>query len=339
MHTPSRLALVVIPLLFALSACPATPATGAGGGGASGGGAAGINPAACGTINTSKAGRRLYAFLVASAELDRASIELERSVQDACRKMANALGVSSAGTTKEVCVRAATELDANLKVSVKTEKRLVTRYTPPVCHTDLEFTAGFVAECEGRAKADVDVSCSGRCGGTCNGACDGQCAAAGAGGQCAGQCSGTCRGRCTGQCEGHADVNASAECKASAELRAGQHPECTEPKVEVVQQDVTIVDDTKFKQAMAAIQVGMPQLLRAGAKLESAGRAVGNWVATGAKLASATGELLGELGEKGACVVGQIAGVVAASANIQARFSVSIEVSAQVSASAGAAAQ
>jgi len=90
---------------------------------------------------------------------------------------------------------------------------------------------------------------------------------------------------------------------------------------------------------MAAIQVGMPQLLRAGARLERAGRAVGNWVATGASLVKATGQLVGDLGEKGACVAGQLAGVVAASANIQARFSVSIEVSAKVSASAGASAQ
>jgi hypothetical protein len=340
MNPPLRLAsLVAVPLLLALAGCPPPSQTGGGGGGVGGGGAAGINPAACGTINTSKAGRKLYAFLVASAELDRASIELEQSVQDACRKMASALGVSSAGTTKEVCVRAATELDANLKVSVKSEQRLVTRYTPPVCHTDLEITAGFVAECEASAKADVNVSCSGRCGGTCNGACDGQCAAAGAGGQCAGACSGTCRGRCTGRCDGYADVNASAECKASAEVRAGLRTECSEPKVEVVRQDVTVVDDTKFKQAMAAIDAGMPQLIRAGAKLERAGHAVGNWVATGASLVAATGQLVGELGEKGACVVGQIAGVVAASANIQARFSVSIEVSAQISASAGATAQ
>src|SRR5678815_5776793 len=49
---------------------------------------AGISPDACGKIDTSKVGRKLYAFLVASAELDRASVELENSVRDSCRKMA-----------------------------------------------------------------------------------------------------------------------------------------------------------------------------------------------------------------------------------------------------------
>jgi hypothetical protein len=345
MKIPSRLVLAVAAsMLIGLSGCPAPTGAGGGAGGtAGGGGAAGINPAACGTINTSKAGRKLYAFLVASAELDRASLELERTVHDACRKMADALGVSSAGPMKEVCTRAATELDANLKVSVKTEQRLVTRYTPPVCHTDINLTASFAAECEARATADVNVTCTGRCAGTCSGACDGQCAAAAggdaAGGQCAGQCEGTCRGKCTGRCDGYVDVDASAECKASAEVRGGLHTECTEPKVEVVRENVTVIDDTKFQKAMAAIQVGMPQILRAGARLERAGRAVGNWVSTGASLVRATGQLIADLGEKGACVAGQVAGVMAAAANIEARFSVSIEVSAQLSASAGASAR
>ena len=46
-------------LAAALAACPLPP-RGAGGGG--GGGAVGINPDACGTINTSDVGRKLYAF-------------------------------------------------------------------------------------------------------------------------------------------------------------------------------------------------------------------------------------------------------------------------------------
>jgi hypothetical protein len=329
-------------VVLALSGCQPPGAGGAGGGGggaAAGGGGAGINPGGCGTINTSKAGRKLYAFLVASAELDRASIELDQTVQDACRKMTSALGVSTAGTTKEVCNRAATELDANLKVSLKSEQRLVTRYKPPVCHTDVDFTAKFAAECEASAEADVAVTCSGRCGGTCSGACDGECAAAGAGGQCAGACNGTCRGRCSGQCDGYVDVDASAECKASAELRAGLHTECSEPKVEVVRENVTVVDDSKLQMAIAAIQAGMPQLIRASARTERVGHAIGAWVQTGTQLVNESGRLIVELGEKGACVAGQLAGVAAAASQVRARVEVSVEVSAQVSASAGASAQ
>jgi hypothetical protein len=325
-------------VIAAFAACP-PPGQGGGrrgGGGAGGGGAAGINPDACGTINTTKVGRKLYAFLVASAELDRSSFELENTVKGACAKMARELGVSDQGDTREVCMRAKAELDANLQVSIKTEKRLVTRYTPPVCRTDVDFTASFAAECEASASADINVRCEGTCGGTCNGACDGTCSSGGAGGACNGTCNGTCRGDCSGSCNGYADVDASAECKASAEVRATTHTTCTPAKTEIVQQDVTVVDATKWNKAMAAINVGLPDLLTASKKLELTAKAVVLWVQTGASLVRASGQLVGELGERGVCVGGQLAGVVAAAANIQARIDVSIEVSASVSASAGA---
>lgn len=325
-------------LVAALAACPPPKGGGAGGGGGGGAAAGGINPDGCGTINTSAVGRKLYAFLVASAELDRASLELENTVRDACVRMNTELGTPTTGDTRTVCMRAKTELDANLQVSIKTEKRLVTKYTPPVCKTDVDFTAGFVAECEAKATADVRVSCEGRCGGTCNGACDGTCSA-GTAAQCNGQCSGTCRGSCSGSCEGYANVDASAECKASAEIRATTRTTCTPAKTEIVQQDVTVVDATKWNKAMAAINAGVPVLLTAGKKLELAGRALVLWVQTGASLVKASGEIAGQLGAKGTCVVAQLAGVVAATAQIQARFSVSVEVSASVSASAGATAQ
>jgi hypothetical protein len=328
--------------LLALTGCPPA-STGPGGTGGTGGGGGGgglaISPDSCGKIDTNPVGRKLYSFLLASAELDRASIELESSVAAACRRMADILGVSSAGTTKEVCSRAATELDNNLKISVKTETRLVTRYQPPVCTTEVDFAAGIVAQCEARATADVAVTCDGRCSGTCNGTCNGTCSSGAAGGVCNGQCAGTCEGRCTGGCDGYADVDASAECKASAEVRASLRTRCTEPKVVVDRETVTIVDDSKFQKAMAAIEAGMPAILATGKKLELAGKALVLWVQTGASLVRASGELAGQLGEKGLCVGGQLAAVLAATANIQARFSVSIEVSAQLSASAGAQAR
>lgn len=323
--------------VVALSACP-PPKGGGGGAGAGGGGAVGVNPEQCGKIDTSTTGRKLYAFLVASAELDRSTLELEGTVRDACKTMARKLGVSEEGDTRTVCMRAKQELDANLKISIKTEKRLVTKTTPPVCKTDVSFTADFAAQCEARASADIAVSCQGSCGGTCNGACDGTCSA-GTSAQCNGQCKGTCRGKCSGECQGYANVDASAECKASAEIRATTRTTCTPAKTEIVQQDVTVVDATKWNRAMAAINAGVPQLLTAGKKLELVGKALVLWVQTGASLVKASSKLAGELGAQGVCVVGQLAAVVAASANIQARLDVSIEVSASVSASAGANAQ
>ena len=324
-------------LVATIASCPPPKGAGGGGGGGGGGGVP-INPDSCGSINTNPVGRKMYAFLVASAELDRASTELENTVHEACNRMNTEFGMATTGDTRAVCTRAKQALDANLQVSIKTEKRLVTKYTPPVCKTDVDFTASFVAECEGKASADIAVNCEGRCGGTCKGACDGTCSS-GTASQCAGQCNGTCRGSCSGSCEGYANVNASAECKASAEVRATTHTTCTPAKTEIVQQDVTVVDATKWNKAMAAINAGVPVLLTAGKKLELAGRALVLWVQTGASLVKASGELVGQLGEKGACVAGQLVGVVAAAANIQARFSVSIEVSASVSASAGATAQ
>jgi hypothetical protein len=328
----------MIVMVLLLAACPG-PQTGAGGVGGGGGARAGISPDACGKIDTTNVGRKLYAFLLASAELDRASLGLERSVHDACKRMCVELGVPAGGDIRETCTRAAKELEANLQVSVKSESRLVTRTVPPVCKTDVDFTASFAAQCEGRAAADVDVECTGRCAGTCNGACDGQCAGTAAGGQCAGQCDGTCRGRCSGGCDGYVDVEASAECEASAEIRAVTHTTCTEPRVEVVRENVTVVDDSKFQKAMAAINAGMPTILKAGVKLERAAKALGLWISTGASLVKASGQLVGELGEKAVCVGGQLAAVAAAATQIQARFTVSIEVSAQVSASAGAQSQ
>lgn len=272
-----------------LAACPPPGnTTGTGGGGGRGGAGGGISPDSCGKIDGTDTGRKLYSFLLASAELDRASLELETSIAGACRRMARALGVDETGDTKTVCTRAATELDANLKVSVKTESRLVTKHTPPVCETKVDLEAGFIAECEGRAVAN------------------------------------------------NSSGSASAECRASAGIRATTRTECSEPKVEVVRENVTIVDDSKFQKAMAAIDAGMPAILRATKKLELAGKAVATWVETGANLVASSGKLVADLGEHGVCVAGQLIAVAAASTNIQARISVSIEVSASVSASAGA---
>jgi hypothetical protein len=335
----------LMPLVLCLSlagfatGCPA-PGTGPGAGGRGGGGgggsaAGGVNPDACGPINTSKVGRKLYAFLVASAELDRASLELEQSVKGACIKMAQELQVATDGDTKTVCDRAIAALDANLEISVSKETRMVTRVKPAECTTNIDFMAGIVAECEATVAADVNIQCEGSCGGTCSGQCDGTCAATNASGQCAGECNGTCRGSCSADCQGYADVSASAECKASAEVRASVNTTCTEPEVEVVQQDVTVVDDTKFQMAMAAIRVGMPTLLKAGAKAKLVAKAAVLWAQTAGSLVKSSGQIIGEIGERGLCVGGQLAGALAAVAQVEARFTVSIEVSASVSASAG----
>lgn len=329
-----RSTLVLVGACAALATgCPPPKGTQPGGTGSN------INPSACGDLSTDKVTRKLHAFLTASAELDRASASLERSVHDACVRMAVELGVPSDGDTRTVCKRAVDELQANLQVSVSQEQRLVTRYVPPVCTSQVEFTASIVAECEASLAADVSVQCQGTCSGSCNGTCAGTCAAQNADGSCAGACEGTCNGSCSGTCAGYASVDASAECRASAEIQTSIHTECSEPRVEVVQETVTVVDDSKFQRATAAINAGMPTLLRVGAQAELVGKAMVNWVSTGAGLVKASGQLVGQLGERGLCIGAQLAATVAAVAQIEARVSVSIEVSASVSAAAGAQSQ
>jgi len=288
-------------LLLLLAACP-PPAKSTG---PTGTAPQGINPDGCGRIDTTATGRKLYAFLVASEELDHATAELENSIRDACRKMAVDLGVSPDGDTKTVCTRASQELQANMQVSVKTEKQMVTRTTPPVCHTDIDLAGSFAAKCEGQAEGSIKGTCEG--------------------------------GTQTGNtCEGYTSVDASAECKASAEVHATTHTTCTPGHVEIVQQDVTVIDATKWNKAQAAINDGVPQLMLAGMKLQLAGKAAVAWAQTGEQFAQSAGDLAADLGEQAVCVAGQVAGVVAAASTIQARFQVSIEVSASFSATAGA---
>jgi hypothetical protein len=318
-------------LLAAMVAC-VPPKNGKGGGG---GGT--VDPKACGKIDVNDAGKKLYSFLDASAALDRATREMDTALLGACKKMAKELGVPVSGTTKQVCDTALKALDDNLKVSVKTESRLVTRTTPPVCTTDVDFQANFAASCDAKVAADIDIQCEGRCGGTCRGACEGTCqGGTGAGGECNGVCEGQCNGSCSASCDGYANVDASVDCKASAELRAVVETTCTEPKVEVVREDVTIVDDTKFQAAMRAIDVSMPTIIKVGAKAKLIGKAMVNWVTALGRLVKASGQLVEGLGDAALCAGGQLLLAMSAVADIQVRVEVSVEVTAHASASAGA---
>ena len=332
MLKPSLLAVLALLGSILLTGCP--PKGGMGGGG--GGQGAGINPNACGDLSTAPVSRRIHSFLVASAELDRASLELEGSVLGACRKMADELGINPVGDTRTVCNAVAAGLEANLQVSVSTEKRLVTREVPPVCTTEIDFAAGVAAECQATVEANVKMTCDGRCTGTCNGACDGTCAGGtSTGGQCNGQCNGQCGGSCTGGCDGYVTGGVDAECRASVEVRAALHTTCTEPRIEVVEESVTVVDATKFARAQAAIQAGLPTIRRAAKKAELVARASVVWAKTLGGLVRSGGELVAELGDRSVCVAGQFAAALGAAADVQARFSVSIEVSASISGSAG----
>jgi hypothetical protein len=316
--------------------CPTPPPKAAGGGGGDAKVAKGVQPDACGKLDGSDVGRKAYAFLQASAELDQASIELEGTVHEACERMAQELQIAVDGDTETLCNRVSVELNNSLEVSVSEEQRLVTRTKPAVCTTELDFAAEVVATCEAKIQSDITVRCEGQCGATCTGACDGTCSATAADGSCAGTCDGVCQGSCSGSCQGTGSVTASAECKASAEVRAGIRTTCTEPEIEVVTENVTVVDATRLNRAIAAIKIGVPVLLQSAAKAKIVGKAFVHWSKTAVSLAGASGKLFKDLGSRGICVGIQLAAAVAASARISARIDVSIKVSAKVSASAGA---
>ena len=144
------------------------------------------------------------------------------------------------------------------------------------------------------------------------------------------------RGNAPGGCEGHANVDASAECRAAAEVRADIRTTCSEPKVEVVTENLTVIDASKLDAGVRAIQVGLPTLLRAGAKAKLVAKAVIQWSKTAARLAGSGKKLANELGKRGVCVGLQLAAYAASSVEISARIDVSIQASASISASAGA---
>ena len=172
-----KLGLIAVVLLG--TSCGPVPAGSEGGLG---------SPDACGNLKTSDMGRRIYEFLVASAELDRASVELEKTVMRACRNMGQELAISVEGNTSEVCSRVNAALRDSLQVSVSQEQRLVTRTKPPVCKTEVDFAANVAAQCEAKASADIGIICEGKCTGTCDGRCYGTCDATAADGSCEGQC-------------------------------------------------------------------------------------------------------------------------------------------------------
>ena len=275
----------------------------------------------CGDIGTTAAGAKLKAFLEASAEVDRASAALEASVRDACRAMAKELQISADGNTKVVCNRVATELRTSLKVGVKSKTTVVTKYSPPVCKVNADFTAEVAAKCEGRAKADVKVTCNGTCSGSCNGKCAGTCEAKNAQGQCAGRCDGKCSGNCSGSCSGSADVDGSAECKASAQARGNMKAECTEPKVDVVVDSKTVVDTSRVARAEKALKVGLPALLSANAKAKLVARSVTVWATTAKKLGASGATLVSQLGAKAVCVTADLAAAARAATQVNVRVS------------------
>lgn len=341
-------------LLGSLAGCPGAPSKP----GIPGrpGGTGMVDPNTCGNYAVSDAGRKLKAFFEATVALDKAVKDTESYVRDSCAMMGKELAMPEAdlgGNTKDTCSKVIAELKNHLQVGIKAESKLNIDYQPAVCEVNVDVAAKAAAQCEAKASADVAVKCEGQCGGTCTGQCSGTCqgkcdgtcaGSTGEGGECNGQCQGTCEGSCSancsgscsGGCEGHAEVDASAECKADAEVRANIDAKCTEPKLDVTYEQDVVVDETKVKEAVAAIKAGLPRLLMVKAKLEGPVKAAFvTWQQSAKDLYDAKGTLMKSFGEQGMCVAGQIGAAFGMIAGIQASIDVQVEVSVDASASAG----
>jgi hypothetical protein len=325
--TTVSLALCAVALL---AACPGGP-------GIPGRGGSSVNADACGNYaDVNEAGRKLHAFLDATATLETTVKGLEVEVRTGCDAMAKELGIKPEGDNKAVCDAVLAELKKAMSVGIKADAKLAVEYTPAVCTVNIDAGVSAAAECEAKASGDVSVKCEGTCSGTCNGACDGKCeGSSGSGGDCAGQCDGTCNGSCSGGCEGSADVDASAECKAQAEAHMTAEMTCTEAKLEVTAEASVVVSKPDTDRVIAAIKAGMPHILTVQAKIKPLKSAVEAFLVTGKGVVDAGKDLAGQFKDQALCLTGQISAAASAMAHIEASFSFSVEVSASASASAG----
>ncbi len=301
-----------------------------------------VRPDACGKIDTTDAGRKMYAFLVATANLDRQVTDLNRTAKRACLAMAAELKLPDAqikGDTAFVCKNVATAIRDNLAAAgqVSQEAKFEVVYKPAECTVNMDVAAEVTAQCQAQAIANVSVMCQGTCSGTCAGDCVGTCAVKGPDGKCAGQCQGTCKGSCSGSCDGSADVQADVECEAAAEIRANVEATCTDPVTEVRYTPTQYKDPEKAAMVERAVQKGLPGLLLVAAKIQGpVAQAVATWGRATVQLFQAGGKVVDALGDAAACVLIEIGAAFQAVARIEVEVQITVEASVEVGGACGA---
>lgn len=295
-----------------------------------------VDPNTCGNYSASEAGRRFKAFLEALVQMQTTAEETVKVVKQSCIMLGTEIGMIPAdleGETKEVCARVYGEVDKNMKVVVKGKAAFKMKYKPAVCTVNVQASAKFAAECEGKASADIKASCSGTCRGKCNGTCN---AKAGTTGGNAGDCNGECKGTCEGKCDGHADVNASAQCKAQASVKANADIECTKAELDISLDAKLVVDKSKAEKMLNGFKKALPEIFSIKARLEPLKYAAQNLVAAAGELKDMGPKFVNSFKDQALCIGGQVGAAVKAATSIQANVSVSVEVSASASGSVGA---
>jgi hypothetical protein len=236
---------------------------------------------------------------------------------------------------KDTCNKVWAQIKDNMKVSVKTSSGWKFKYKPAVCRVDIDAEAKVAAECEGKASADVGATCSGACHGKCEGTCAGGAKAGGGGAAGGGECNGECKGTCHGSCEGHADVNASAQCKSSAQVHANADVKCTEPELTIALDPKITVDKTKAEATLHALQKGLPDIFKVKARLAPLQAATETWVASAKELKDMGPKITQSFKDQAMCISGQIAAAANMVPSIQLNVEVSVSVSAEASGSVG----
>jgi hypothetical protein len=282
-----------------------------------------LDPNGCPGYSTSDAGRKLKAFLEATAAVDKAATAVADIVKSSCVTIGTEIGMTDAdmgGSVKDVCGAVWGRIDKNLNgVAVKSKAALKLKVKPAVCTVDAKASLSAAASCEGKASADFKATCSGNCNGTCNGK----------------NATGKCEGTCEGQCDGYADVNASASCKANAEVSAAVNVNCTEPEISVEWDAKLIVDKKLAEATLKGLKAGLPKIFSVKSRIVPLKHAVEGWVKSAADLKSSAMSLGKSFKDQAMCVTSQILAAAKMSANIQANVSVSVEISASASGSVG----
>jgi modification target Cys-rich repeat protein len=320
--------------LIGLAGCPKGKVPGGVPGVPGGGGGGGVDPNSCGNYAASDAGRKLKAFLQATADLQATTDATVKVVRESCEIIGKEIGMTEAdfkGETKDICAAVYGRVNDNMKVAFKGKAALKIKYKPAVCRVNVEAEAKAAAECEGKASADVGATCTGACHGKCDGTCAGKAGTGGSGGECNGECKGTCHG----ECEGHADVNASAECKASAQAHASAELKCTEPELSIEADAKLVVDKAKAEMTIKGLKNGLPKILSVKARLGPLKHSVEVWAASAMELKSSASKLASSFKDQAMCISGQIAAAASAVGHIEANVSVSVEVSASASGTVG----
>lgn len=301
----------------------------------------------------------IAAFVQASMDIERVANQAYVNVTNACVKMGKDLGIPDAqlqGTATDSASAPCNAVAAKIDTIIKANAAVKVAYQPPRCTMDANFKANceaecglevepakVVAECEpAQLSGYCQGTCTGQCEGTCTGECQGTCEAKDAQGRCVGACNGTCKGSCDATCHakcegtwkaprceaevkpGSVEAECSANCEASANVRAS----CQPPKLDVQ----TSASAEAMTTLVATLKANLPALIQAQLRL-------GKQLAGDIKIVVDTGnKLRGQLEGAGGKAFACVSAAVTAMAQASVKINVSVKASASVSGKAGASA-